>query len=329
MQVARSLFIGVALVALGACSSSVSTVSEEEAQRRLQAGLEQIAVFNYTGALELLLPVPASLPEGSEIWQQATFGLASALRYRQPVLQANVEEAKILFKRLADEATDPNLKALSMLELARLHELEDFAGDEKAVDQSRAIYQQILQAQPDTVLGAEAAIRYAMTYLKDYSNPENLEKGITLLKEYLTTYPDNQLAAVMWQTIAYTEDRYRLDAAASLAAYEEARKHGFAVPARKDNDLWIMTQLAEQIGDKEKLIALYQDVISETPRSAHGTLARQRLEKLAKEHPEKNIEIPARPTYLKVGGSLDSTTPEPTEETAPAPSSPEAQPDNS
>lgn len=326
MEVARSLIFGVALVALGACSSSVTTVSEEEAQQRLDAGLEQIAVFNYTGALELLRPVPTSLPEGSEAWQKAAFGLASALRYRQPVLQVNIEEAKALFKQLAETAKDPNIKALSMLELARLHELEDFPGDVKGVEEARAVYQDILDKQQGTTLGAEAAVRYAMTYLKDFKDPANLEKGINLLTEYLASYPDNQLAAVMWQTIAYVEDRYRLDPAASLTAYEEARKHGFAVPARKDNDLWIMSQLAEQVGDKEKTIALYQDVISETPRSAHGTLARQRLEELAEANPDMTIEIPARPTYLKIGGQLDSDSEEPGEESSPAPT---PQPDNS
>ncbi len=322
MEVSRRLIIGAAFVALGtlgACSSSVSTVSEEEAQRRLQDGLEQIAVFNYTGALELLRPVPASLPTGSEAWQKATFGLASSFRYRQPVVQDNIDKSILLFEELVEKASDPNIKTLALMELARLHELEDYPGDVKAMDEARAIYQKIMDANVGSFLGAEAALRYANTYMKAYDDPESMGKGIRLLTDYLATYPDNELAAAMWQTIAYAEDRFRLDAAASLAAYEEARKHGFAVPARKDNDLWIMTQLAEKIGDRDKVIALYQDVITETPRSAHGTLARLRLEALAKKHPELNIEIPPRPTYLKVGGQLDSAPVEQTEEPAPQP----------
>jgi len=270
---------------------------EEQAREQLKKGLKAISIFDYGEALYQLRAVPDSLPEGSKEWEKATFGLASALRYTQPTTEENTREAIELFELLAAKAKSPVIRSLSQMELGRIWEISDFAGDSVDLEKAREYYRAVIDERAEPGIANEAVIRLGNSLIKEFKDPAQVQEGINVVTDYLEKYPDNAQAAVMWQLIAVAEDMVRNDQKAALEAYEKAYGLGFAVPSKADNFLWIMVRLAKETGNEEKAVKYAQATLSDTPRSAHGTLARRLLEEMQQKHPDWNIEIPERASY--------------------------------
>ncbi|MEM1060236.1 MAG: hypothetical protein AAGK14_13410 [Verrucomicrobiota bacterium] len=309
MESLRNLIGAALLASLAGCGSATMELSEEQAKKQLDQGLEAIAIFDYGKALTLLQPVPAALPVGSREWQKATFALASSLRYYQPVRGEYVLQSVELYELLLAEGDDPVIRGMTQIELGRIFEISDFPGDEVDLEKGRDYYRAVIEERPAPGLANEAVLRLGNSLVKEFTRPEEVEAGIALVRGYLEEYPDNAQNAVMWQFIAMAEDMVRNDPAAALDAYDEAKALGFAVPSKADNYLWIMVRLAKQTGDDRRLVRYCQATLRDTPRSAHGTLARLELERLQKKHPDWDIEIPRRATFLDFmnrGGSADA-----------------------
>ncbi|MEM1058534.1 MAG: hypothetical protein AAGK14_04735 [Verrucomicrobiota bacterium] len=307
--------IGLAAAMLTGCAMvEEEPIDADQGQQRLAEAIELASIYDYAGAIAQLEPVMPAFQPGTEEWSQACYVLASAYRYREPVGQEGVEKSRALFARIRDESSNHNLIALSLLELAREAELENYSAESADLPRARQLYRTVMADYPGSAFSAEAAIRLANTYFTLESARENLEQGAGILQNYLQEYPDNPLSVVMWQQLGLANQRISGDAQAALQNFERAEELGFAVPTKKDNQLWVMAQLAEKTDDVQLAARLYQAILTETPRAGEGSFAKERLKEIAREHPEWSLVIPERQTFSSrrpdvVGQDPENQTP--------------------
>lgn len=83
------------------------------------------------------------------------------------------------------------------------------------------------------------------------------------------------------------------DPESAIRFYEMARSLGFPRIAEADTSLWQYGLLAEESGEDLLAAEVFTELVREYPRSLYGTLAWERVQRIANQYPEANIEVSA------------------------------------
>jgi tetratricopeptide (TPR) repeat protein len=280
-----------------------------EGQALLALGAyELLSKSELDGAVPLLERARRLLPEGSQGWLEATFGLATATQHVLPVTPDSIDRATTLFREILEHEVDSPLAARTYLNLGRIAEVFDFGGDQQDFSVAREHYQTVMTRWGGERIGSEAALRFGSTFIQEgYFPPEEKRNdwnwrvermlhGVDVLKDWLARYPGTDLAPGIWEYIGHTFllmppdenlDQWRRQALEAYlhAAGDEGMLQG-APPAPEKSNMdrvdpgyfyFRLALLAHQQGLREIALEYYTRLIAETPEYARGPEAALQL----------------------------------------------------
>lgn len=195
-------------------------------------------------------------------------GLAVATQHAQPATKATLDEAARLFQDIAATSSDSRYIARALMNLGRIAELPDYAGDAIDLDIARGYYEQVMRRWPLEPIGSEAALRAAATLVMTFDGPDfsNVREGVRRLRQWAVDHPDNPYAASMWQYAGDTCFRPLADYASALACYNEADRLGWPDRGNQGNWYWRCARLADvHLNDRDTAIRYYRSLIQVTP----------------------------------------------------------------
>ena len=262
-------------------------------QAQVARGVEYLRVFNFESAYKVLSQVQPELDKSSDDWSLATYSLALSAWHKSPPSSAAVEEAKVLLEAVV--AKDPNSTwaASALLDIGRIAEVADFLGDTTDVAAARSYYRQVRQDFPDTDMSARATAFLAQSMAQSFE-PLEVESAIELLAAEIELQADSPWVGVLAQYAAQLCAFYLEDVEASLPFYRIAMDTGFPRSADADVSLWQFGRLYQEVGEDIMAAAIFIRLLDQYPRSTYGTLARDRIVKIARAHPEAGIVVPER-----------------------------------
>lgn len=280
---------------------------------QFQAASELIVRFEFDDAYDSFAELRDALGPSHARYREACFGLAVAAQHRIPPEMDYINEAAALYEEIiALNATDA-LAARSMINLGRILELRDDLNDPIRPDDAIQYYDQVIAQFPNEDVAHEAAFRKAGALIQQFNDPPDIERGVKELEQWLATYPDNPFAGGMH---VYLYDYYRpLDQPEpALRHLIEGDRAGFPV-SRVGEMYWQGGRLAETLPDRlDDAVYFYTKVITDAVSSGRAYEAQSALERLKREHPDAQIEVPK----IVFGGASPTQPPAPT----PAPTSP-------
>lgn len=284
------VFIGIFLMALFGCGKKSLTTAEDAAV--IERAEELLALYDFDEAYNLLTPHLELLEVGTQEWARALYLHSMAGWQSLPPSRGRVEEARGGFLLLAQTAPGSAFAPMALRNLGRMEELRTHPGDIMNAENARRFYERVLDGWPGSLVAHEAAARLAGTYIQDVLNMESVKKGDALLVDYLSKYPENELAGLMWEYVAETRFLILEDKQGALEALLKADKAGWTDPNKTLTNLWRLANLAEELSELEIAVNTYQRVIAEHTRGGRSWEARNRLLQIKEAHPSLLIEIP-------------------------------------
>jgi hypothetical protein len=289
----------------GACNRSAD---RKEPAHVLSTAREQMLVFNFNGPRDLLRASHSLFPEDSPAHAEYLYRLALSYWHATPPLEREVKEAALLFEKLGTTYPDSPFAPAAWLYLGRIRDIRDYAGDELDWEGARAAYETVIRKYPTSSEAGEAAVRYAMTLIKATPDKESMARGGAFLAEWLPQNEHRPEASPVAIFLAMFYDYTLPDSAAALRFYQTADRLGFVNQGRVGAYLWRMHTLAEAQGELENSIQYAQRIIRDYARSGRGYEALRSLERIRKEHPDREVIIPTLELFDPRKG--DETTPE-------------------
>lgn len=262
----------------------------QAADPRMPQAVEELTFLNFEKAQELFTRIRNAAAPGSEDWQQATFGAAVAAQQLLPMTDARMDLARDLYQQLVDKSPDSKYAPRAMLNLGRIEELRYDPGKEN-LDGAREKYLEAVKRWPNQPIASEATLRAASTYVQSYDKAQ-VEKGVTLITEWLKSHPNDPLETVMWQYLGDTYFYPLADYQKSLDAYEQAEKIGWIDPTGEGKTYWRIAVMSERdLKNFASAVKYYTLIISRTPTSGKAYEAQQALKRLG-------APVPEMPTFL-------------------------------
>lgn len=285
---------------LGVIFSTLSAAAQDELDALFDEATLELTYFNFDTAYSLFGELREQIePEGSELWQKSTLGLALSAQSKTPATRDALAEAQTLYQSLIDTAPRSAYAARALISLGRIAEIRDYGGDVIDLEAARGFYRQVLDGWPDATVGDEAALRYADTYFQQFEDPDTVAQGVRFLEGWVEGRDDRLMASVIWEVIGIVKHDQLNDAAGALAAFLKADELGLAEPNAAGTLYYRAANLAEnEVGDIDTAIRLYQRIIVEAPRSGRAFKAQLALEALIEQYPDKSIEIPQIKMFL-------------------------------
>lgn len=261
-----------------------------------------------------------TLPQGSEDWVRAAFGLANILHQYVPASRDRIEEAKSIYERLVEISPGSDIGIRSRLLIGCVYEWRDYAGDTRDFESARPYYLEVVELAPQDPVGVEAALRYASTYIKaaydpppgplrdDWEAREALAlQGVRFLEAELVKREPSPFTRGAWEFIGEVYGIFLQDWQPALEACLRATgDYGMLKgepPVKQKLNLdrinpgymyWRIGQLALRTGHEEIAKEYFTRIIIETPvyKSSH---ARRHLRQLGV--PED--QIPEIETFVR------------------------------
>jgi len=261
-------FAAFALVGCGKVSSESALEEGDQLLREYEYGLAR-KLFNLAREEHQ----PAS-PE----WIQATYGQALAAWHQFPAKREFNEEAASLFEELlVSEGVNSTLRARIKLNLGRIYEVRDYPGDVIDVAKAREYYTAVMDSHGDSSLGYEAMLRLASTHEKEVTE-EGFRTAVTIIENFLNQAPTiESWTSVSWQRIGDIKYEFLNDTKGGLAAYQEAKTLGFVNPIDASTYIWLMANMAEEVGDLSLAREYYSEIVSDYLRSSYQFLSKKRI----------------------------------------------------
>lgn len=278
------------LLFVSACSDGDDSGGGTQ-HERLEQGIDALKTFDFETAYSKLSALHLELTPADEDWAWTTYTLGVAAWHRPPPSETGIAEATNLFEALIESKPNTELAASALLDLGRIAEVVNYRGDVPDVPAAQGYYREVIEAYPDTEMSIRASLRLAQTYAQTF-DPESVEEAVDLLEACLVQDPNSDWTGVIAQYIAWLEAFYLGEPEASLESYEIVRDYGFSRKAESDGYLWQYGLLAQSVGRDLLAVDIYTEIVEGYTRSVYGTVARQRIIKIAQAHPEANIEIP-------------------------------------
>ena len=224
---------------------------------------------------------------------KALYARATCAQHITPPTQALSDEAISLFEKITEESQDKVLVGRSLINLGRIAELRDYPGDEINLDKARGYYQQVIDGYPGDDLADEAVLWKAGTLIQMVGDPDGKIEGLDILSKWLSQRPENLYASPMWTFMAETYQLRLNEPAKALACYIKADEIGLPAESQVSALYWRMATIAEKLPHAlDTSVLYYQKIIRITPTSGRAFEAQLALQRLAKVHPEKNINVP-------------------------------------
>lgn len=296
----RLLAVVFAAWFLSGCGGRDPVVDEERALELLREAHTEASVFNYNRAQGLYAQARARAEHGSDVWVEATFGLATAGWHRLPPNRAAILEARGFFEELV-EVLPPESPYLprALLNLGRIVELRNFPGDTVDPDVARTYYERVLKQWEGTIHADEAAGRIAANALHHVDDRERVRTGLEDLEAYLEQRPDSPIANVLWYFLG---DKYWFfldDAEKSFAAFENAIELGLVEQARAWHTFWRMARMArENLDDPVLAASYYARIVRDAPRSPRVHEALVAYNEIREQYPDELPELDSLPFTL-------------------------------
>ncbi len=276
-----------------ACSDT-SEVSVSDYDMKLSEAIRSLQIFNFDEAYQSLSTVMPFVPDNDPDWPMLAYCLAVSAWHKSPPSQEAMKEAESYFKAVIEKAPESELAASSLLELGRLYEIADFRDDIADLSAARNCYQRVRQDFTRSDMSARAALFLAQTYAQEFERP-SVEKAIEVLTNEMAMQPHSPWFGVMAQFASQIYAFYLDDSVAAVSYYGKASEAGFPRPAEADISLWQFGLLAEAAGQEELAADVYGRIVEDYPRSIFGSVARQRVIRIAERNPDSEIRIPELP----------------------------------
>jgi outer membrane protein assembly factor BamD (BamD/ComL family) len=282
----------------------------------LKRARDEMLIFNFAHAKALLNYNESRFPKDHPDYPEFLYLQALANWHVVPPVPQDVIRAGQIFEKMVSEFPDHPLVPSALLMKGRLHDIRNFAGDVPDYDLARAAYGQLLERFPDHELTGDAIVRLAMTHIKQVDQPEEIQKGIRLVAEWLEENPDSRHTSLLSLFLGSMYDQFVGDRAMALKYYLQAHKIGFVNPGRAGVNTWRLVELAIEAGmeaaghdvpeagrqawdltqvEEEHLqiaIEASRVVIREFPRSGRGYEAVLLLRDIQSARPDLDIHIP-------------------------------------
>ena len=287
--------------------------ADERGERLLRDAATEMSFFNFEAA-QSGFEAARNRAEGpgSELWREATLGLALALQSRSPATPENVAAADGLYRELAEAAPGAPEAARALLQRGRIAEVRDFGGDAVDLEAARGFYQEVLDGWPEEDVADEAALRWADTLFQDYADEASVREGEAFLSEWVAGRPERPMAPVIHEVLGGIRIDHLGDVRGGVDALIAADEAGLVDPNAAGLVLWRIASLSDrELGDAETAVDYYRRVIVEAPRSGRAFSAQLALEDLRRRRPELGIEIPPLEMLLSddTGGEAENHTP--------------------
>lgn len=277
---------------------------------------DEMLIFNFDHAKALLNYNESRFPKDHPDYPEFLYMQALANWHVVPPVPQDVIRAGQIFETMISEFPDHPLVPSALLMKGRLHDIRNFAGDEPDYDRARAAYGELLERFPDHELAGDAIVRLAMTHIKQVDQPEEIQKGINLVAEWLEENPDSRHVSLLSLFLGNMYDQLMGDRAMGLKYYLQAHRIGFVNPGRAGVNTWRLVELAIEAGmeaaghavpetgrqdwdltrvDGEHLLTAIEAskvVIRDFPRSGRGYEAVLLLRDIQSAHPDLDFEIP-------------------------------------
>lgn len=274
-------------------SGNARATSDETVARTLAAALTNVGYLDYEHALPLYREAMAASKEGSEPWQEATYGLAICLQQVSPITKNNIDQAVSLFNRLIEKSPQSRFAPRAMMNLGRIEELRDYHNDVIDLVKARGWYQKVLDGWPNDPIAGEATLRIAATHIQTMDVKQD-QIGIDILKKWLAAHPKEELASIMWQYIAETYFYPMQDYQQSLEAYEKVDQLGWTDEGNQGRVYWRIAVMCDKyLKNRDAAIKYYTKIIKETPTTGKAYEAQVALRELGAPVPEIEIFEPS------------------------------------
>jgi outer membrane protein assembly factor BamD (BamD/ComL family) len=213
---------------------------------------------------------------------QALFGSGLSYWHMRPF--SDEAKAQSAFTRIIEEFPEHPSVPWSYLELGKISrrksadlDYQDLS-DENA--ESRRIFRHILDHYPDSTAVHEAAIRLASTYFFESLKPE-AHRGVEILEDHLTKYPENPLEPVMLLRLQLWIFEIQQDYEKSAMYASRLGEMRMSDPQRWGRHFFHIAQTYRLgLNQPEKAKRWYREIIEVTPKSRHLLSAKKILARI-------------------------------------------------
>ena len=290
--------IGAIFAASLPLTASALDASKDANAKLFDKATSELVCFNFTMSYQLFNQLVMAVTPDHALYYKAMLARGISAQHITPPTQEKINIATADFLTVSKQCKDDLLVARAIINLGRIAEIRDFPNDIIDLDLARTYYQQVLDRWPDNVLGDEATMWLAGTYIQISNDKASTLLGIDRLVKWLSKRPDNDYASAMWMYLADTY-KYKIpNPRKSLECYIKADKLGLPVTAQASSIYWQMATVAQSLPDMlETSIFYYQKIINITPTSGRAFEAQLALRRIAKANPKLKIQVPEIQLY--------------------------------
>ena len=272
-------------VLLAGCGGAKSV----DPKAAIAEGAEFCIRYNFDLAVGSFASARAAAEPGSELWLQATLGLAVARHQQVPIELDRIAEAARLYEEVAEKGGTSLLAARACLNRGRIAEQSDTNADVIDLAGARAWYQKVIDGWPEQPMAGEATLRLAVTWMQTLK-PDDVRIGIRLCEERAAR-PGETWAGSLWKQAGDAWWLSLRDHTQAIRALAKCVETGHPDPARAWTTSWRIATLAEEIGDRPNALTYYRRIIERHPTSGRAWDAQNRMRALGAEPPPIKLAI--------------------------------------
>lgn len=291
-------FLCLMLISVLTCQGYASDQNADPNQKAFDMATEELVCFNFQVGYQMFGELVQTLPKDHPLYFKSVYARATCAQHITPPTYTMINEASGLYSKIVEECKDKQLVGRSLINLGRIAELRDYAGDEINLDEARKYYQKVVDANPDSELADEATLWIAGTYIQVVNDNPGALKGVAMLEQWLAKRPGNVYASPMWTYLGTTYEMTLNEPVKALACFIKADEIGLPAESQISSYYWRMALLAEKVPNAlDTAVTYYQKIIKITPTSGRAFEAKLALERLSKAHPEMKIHVPEIKLY--------------------------------
>jgi tetratricopeptide (TPR) repeat protein len=288
---------------------SAAAETKDKADDNIAKGWQEVSFFNFKLAKEFFDQAVKANPVDSDEWIEASYGRAISLQHIVPPSPDYIAESEETFLLLAERYPDHRCAPRSLLNAARIAELVDYYQDPPRTEQARRLYREVIRRWGDLPIAGETTLRLAESYMRTFE-PEQVRKGIEILKEWLDLHPNDPLASAMWQVMGDACFDPLKEYRKACRYYVLADDLGLIDEGRKILVYWRLATLARrELEDRELAVEYYTKIVNFTPTSGKAYEAQVALKKLGAPVPELSIGLKIQMGDEKTEGPEENETP--------------------
>lgn len=271
-----ALSVGLWLVVFGAALSVHAGLPE---------AWQDVGFLDYRRATPQFELLRKGAAPDSDVWRQATLGLALCLHQRQPDAKDEKERAAALYDALIAASDKHPIQATALLLRGKLNQFIDYFGDEENYTGAAESYARILRDWPGTSSAGEAALYLAQTAIFTMDT-EATRQGIAQLEAWVKAHPDTPYAASHWLLIALAQRMPLANQSAAVDASLKAIEAGLPEEMNVDLLYWRIAKMAQNTGRLATARDFYARIITEVQRSSYTYMAQEQIREMGFEAPE-------------------------------------------